>query len=49
MQTVQQVASPFVVAVMVWGFVHSMEDAFLAFVGGQSLADWVRNRKEDKE
>lgn len=46
-QTVQQVASPFVVAVMVWGFVHSMEDAFLAFVGGQSLADWVRNRKED--
>ena len=48
-QTVQQVASPFVVAVMVWGFVHSMEDAFLAFVGGQSLADWVRNRKEDKE
>lgn len=45
-QTVQQVASPFVVAVMVWGFVHSMEDAFLAFVGGQSLADWVRNRKE---
>lgn len=48
-QTVQQVASPFVVAVMVWGFVHSMEDAFLAFVGGQSLADWVRNRKEDSE
>lgn len=48
-QTVQQVASPFVVAVMVWGFVHSMEDAFLAFVGGKSLADWVRNRKEDKE
>lgn len=46
-QTVQQVASPFVVAVMVWGFVHSMEDAFLAFVGGKSLADWVRNRKED--
>lgn len=48
-QTVQQVASPFVVAVMVWGFVHSMEDAFLAFVGGKSLADWVRNRKEDAE
>lgn len=48
-QTVQQVASPFVVAVMVWGFVHSMEDAFLAFVGGKSLADWVRNRKEDTE
>lgn len=47
--TVQQVASPFVVAVMVWGFVHSMEDAFLAFVGGKSLGDWVRNRKEDKE
>lgn len=45
-QTVQHVASPFVVAVMVWGFVHSMEDAFLAFVGGKSLADWVRNRKE---
>ena len=44
-QTVQTVASPFVVAVMVWGFVHSMEDAFFAFVGGQSLADWVRNRK----
>lgn len=48
-ETVQQVASPFVVAVMVWGFVHSMEDAFLAFVGGKSLADWVRNRKEDAE
>lgn len=48
-QTVQQVASPFVVAVMVWGFVHSMEDAFLAFVGGKSLADWVRNRKEDAD
>lgn len=48
-QTVQQVASPFVVAVMVWGFVHSMEDAFLAFVGGKSLADWVRNRKGDTE
>lgn len=48
-QTVQQVASPFVVAVMVWGFVHSMEDAFLAFVGGKSLADWVRNRKEDTD
>lgn len=48
-QTVQQVASPFVVAVMIWGFVHSMEDAFLSFVGGKSLADWVRNRKEDKE
>lgn len=48
-QTVQQVASPFVVAVMIWGFVHSMEDAFLAFVGGKSLADWVRNRKEDKD
>lgn len=48
-QTVQQVASPFVVAVMVWGFVHSMEDAFLAFVGGQSLADWVRNRKGDAD
>lgn len=44
-QTVQNVASPFVLAVMVWGFVHSMEDAFFAFVGGQSLADWVRNRK----
>lgn len=48
-QTVQQVASPFVVAVLVWGFVHSMEDAFLAFVGGKSLADWVRNRKEEAE
>lgn len=48
-QTVQQVASPFVVAVMVWGFVHSMEDAFFAFVGGKSLFDWVRNRKEDTE
>ena len=48
-QTVQQVASPFVVAVMIWGFVHSMEDAFLAFVGGKSLADWVRNRKEDAD
>ena len=48
-QTVQQVASPFVVAVMIWGFVHSMEDAFLAFIGGKSLSDWVRNRKEDKE
>lgn len=48
-QTVHQVASPFVVAVMIWGFVHSMEDAFLAFVGGQSLADWVRNRKEDTD
>lgn len=48
-QTVQQVASPFVVAVMAWGFIHSMEDAFLAFVGGQSLADWVRNRKEDTD
>lgn len=48
-QTVQQVASPFVVAVMVWGFVHSMEDAFLAFVGGKSLADWVRSRKEDTD
>lgn len=48
-QTVQQVASPFVVAVMIWGFVHSMEEAFLAFVGGQSLASWVRSRKEDKE
>lgn len=48
-QTVQQTASPFVVAVMVWGFVHSMEDAFLAFVGGKSLADWVRNRKEDAD
>lgn len=48
-QTVQQVASPFVVAVMIWGFVHSMEDAFLAFIGGQSLADWVRNRKGEHE
>lgn len=48
-QTVQQVASPFVVAVMIWGFVHSMEDAFFAFVGGKSLFDWVRNRKEDTE
>lgn len=48
-QTVQQVASPFVVAVMIWGFVHSMEDAFLAFVGGKSLSDWVRNRKEDSD
>lgn len=48
-KTVQQVASPFVVAVMVWGFVHSMEDAFFAFVGGKSLFDWVRNRKEDTE
>ncbi len=47
--TVQQVASPFVVAVMVWGFVHSMEDAFFAFVGGKSLFDWVRNRKEDTD
>lgn len=48
-QTVQQVASPFVVAVMIWGFVHSMEEAFLAFVGGKSLAEWVRNRKEDAD
>lgn len=48
-QTVQQVASPFVVAVMVWGFVHSMEDAFFAFVGGKSLFDWVRHRKEEPE
>lgn len=48
-QTVQQVASPFVIAVMVWGFVHSMEDAFLAFVGGKSLSDWVRDRKGAKE
>ena len=48
-QTVQEVASPFVVAVMVWGFVHSMEEAFLAFVSGQSLFDWVRNRKEDTD
>lgn len=48
-QTVQQVASPFVIAVMVWGFVHSMEDAFLAFVGGKSLSDWVRDRKGEKE
>ena len=48
-QTVQQVASPFVVAVMIWGFVHSMEEAFLAFVGGQTLASWVRNRKEDAD
>lgn len=48
-QIVQQVASPFVIAVMVWGFVHSMEDAFLAFVGGKSLSDWVRDRKGAKE
>lgn len=48
-QTVQQVASPFVIAVMVWGFVHSMEDAFMAFVGGKSLSDWVRDRKGEKE
>lgn len=48
-QTVQQVASPFVIAVMVWGFVHSMEDAFMAFVGGKSLSDWVRDRKGAKE
>ena len=48
-QTVQQVASPFVVAVMIWGFVHSMEEAFLAFIGGKSLAEWVRNRKEDAD
>lgn len=48
-QTVQQVASPFVIAVMVWGFVHSMEDAFMAFIGGKSLSDWVRDRKGEKE
>lgn len=48
-QTVQTVASPFVVAVMVWGFVHSMEEAFLAFAGGQSLANWIRTRKEGAE
>lgn len=48
-QTVQQIASPFVIAVMVWGFVHSMEDAFLAFVGGKTLSDWVRERKGEKE
>lgn len=48
-QTVQQVSSPFVIAVMVWGFVHSMEDAFLAFVGGKTLSDWVRERKGEKE
>lgn len=48
-QTVQRVASPFVIAVMIWGFIHSMEDAFLSFVGGQSLADWVRHRKGDSD
>lgn len=48
-QTVHQVASPFVIAVMIWGFIHSMEDAFLSFVGGQSLADWVRHRKGDSD
>lgn len=48
-QTVQEVASPFVVAVMAWGFIHSMDDAFLAFVGGKTLSDWVRERKGEKE
>lgn len=48
-QVVQTLATPFVVGVMIWGFVHSMHDAFYAFVGGQSLFDWVRNRKRVRE
>lgn len=48
-QVVQTLATPFVIGVMIWGFVHSMHDAFYAFVGGQSLFDWVRNRKRVRE
>lgn len=47
--TAQNIAYPFVIALMVWAFVHSMEDAFLAFVGGKSLIDWIRNREGRKE
>lgn len=47
--TAQDIAYPFVIALMVWAFVHSMEDAFLAFVGGKSLIDWIRNREGRKE
>lgn len=47
--TAQSIAYPFVIALMVWAFVHSMEDAFLAFVGGKSLIDWIKNREGRKE
>lgn len=47
--TAQNIAFPFVIGLMVWAFVHSMEDAFLAFVGGKSLIDWIRNREGRKE
>lgn len=47
--TAQDIAYPFVIALMVWAFVHSMEDAFFAFVAGDSLSDWIRNRGGRKD
>ncbi len=45
--TIQTAASPFVVAVLVLAFAHSMENAFYAFVGGQTLIEWIRGRHEE--
>lgn len=45
--TIQMAASPFVVAVLVLAFAHSMENAFYAFVGGQTLIEWIRGRHEE--
>lgn len=44
---IQTAASPFVVAVLVLAFAHSMENAFYAFVGGQTLIEWIRGRHEE--
>ena len=45
--TIQAAASPFIVAVLVLAFAHSMENAFYAFVGGQTLIEWIRGRHEE--
>lgn len=45
--TIQAAASPFVVAVLVLAFAHSMENAFYAFVGGQTLIEWIRGRHDE--
>ena len=44
--TIQTAAGPFVVAVLVLAFAHSMENAFYAFVGGQTLIEWIRGRHD---
>lgn len=40
-QTAQEMAYPFVIAILVYGFVHSMHDAFLFFLDGGSLYGWI--------